>query len=114
MSTSSWRYPWWLGRSLLNGREVHWARALGRGGQSIRVVPELNLVVVVTAGYYQDYSPSVSSAVRHFQGHLAGDFASGLNWKRRTAALDWSDGPSATSGDVRFYAAIGGEADIVT
>jgi hypothetical protein len=31
--------------------------SLGRGGQSIRIVPELDLVVVVTAGYYQDYSP---------------------------------------------------------
>jgi len=50
-------YLWWLGRSLLNGLEVHWAGALGRGGQSIRIVPELDLVVVVTAGYYQDYSP---------------------------------------------------------
>ena len=50
-------YLWWLGRSLHNGREVHWAGALGRGGQSIRIVPELDLVVVVTAGYYQDYSP---------------------------------------------------------
>src|SRR6266700_5612532 len=50
-------YLWWLGRSLLDGREVHWAGALGRGGQSIRIVPELDLVVVVTAGYYQDYSP---------------------------------------------------------
>jgi CubicO group peptidase (beta-lactamase class C family) len=49
-------YLWWLGRSLHDGREVHWAAALGRGGQSIRVVPELDLVVVVTAGYYQDYS----------------------------------------------------------
>jgi CubicO group peptidase (beta-lactamase class C family) len=50
-------YLWWLGRSLLNGREVHWVGALGRGGQSIRIVPEFDLVVVVTAGYYQDYSP---------------------------------------------------------
>jgi CubicO group peptidase (beta-lactamase class C family) len=50
-------YLWWLGRSRLNGREVRWVGALGRGGQSIRVVPELDLVVVVTAGYYQDYSP---------------------------------------------------------
>ncbi|WOH68886.1 serine hydrolase [Bradyrhizobium sp. BWA-3-5] len=49
-------YLWWLGRSLVNGREIHWAAALGRGGQSIRIVPELDLVVVVTAGYYQDYS----------------------------------------------------------
>jgi CubicO group peptidase (beta-lactamase class C family) len=53
----SYGYLWWLGRSLLDGREVHWTGALGRGGQSIRIVPELDLVVVVTAGYYQDYSP---------------------------------------------------------
>jgi CubicO group peptidase (beta-lactamase class C family) len=50
-------YLWWLGRSLLNGREVRWIMAAGRGGQSIRIVPELDLVVVITAGYYQDYSP---------------------------------------------------------
>ena len=49
-------YLWWLGRSLVNEREVHWAAALGRGGQSIRIVPALDLVVVATAGYYQDYS----------------------------------------------------------
>ena len=55
-------YLWWLGRSLHNGREVHWAGALGRGGQSIRIVPELDLVVVVTAGYYQDYSPRAFQA----------------------------------------------------
>ncbi|MDU6492781.1 MAG: penicillin-binding protein, partial [Bradyrhizobium sp.] len=39
------------------GRMFHRAEALGRGGQQIRIVPELDLVVVVTAGYYQDYSP---------------------------------------------------------
>jgi CubicO group peptidase (beta-lactamase class C family) len=50
-------YLWWLGRSLIQGRELHWAAALGRGGQSIRIVPELDLAVAVTAGYYQDYSP---------------------------------------------------------
>jgi CubicO group peptidase (beta-lactamase class C family) len=50
-------YLWWLGRSLLNGREIRWIMAAGRGLQTIRVVPELDLVVVITAGYYQDYSP---------------------------------------------------------
>jgi len=53
----SYGYLWWLGRSRLNGRDIQWVGALGRGGQSIRIVPELDLVVVVTAGYYQDYSP---------------------------------------------------------
>lgn len=50
-------YLWWLGRSRINGRVLPWIGALGRGGQSIRMVPELELVVVVTAGYYEDYSP---------------------------------------------------------
>lgn len=58
----SYGYLWWLGRSLFNGREVRWIGALGRGGQSIRIVPELDLVVVVTAGYYQDYSPQAFEA----------------------------------------------------
>jgi CubicO group peptidase (beta-lactamase class C family) len=58
----SYGYLWWLGRSLLNRREVHWVGALGRGGQSIRIVPELDLVVAVTAGYYQDYSPQAFKA----------------------------------------------------
>jgi CubicO group peptidase (beta-lactamase class C family) len=53
----SYGYLWWLGRARANGHEIHWVGALGRGGQSIRIVPELDLVVVVTAGYYQDYSP---------------------------------------------------------
>ena len=53
----SYGYLWYLGRSPFNGREVHWPAGLGRGGQSIRIVPELDLVVAVTAGYYQDYSP---------------------------------------------------------
>ena len=50
-------YLWWLGRARLNGREVQWIGALGRGGQYIRIVPELDLVVAVTGGYYEDYSP---------------------------------------------------------
>ena len=53
----SYGYLWWLGRARPNGRELPWVGALGRGGQSIRIVPELDLVVVVTGGYYEDYSP---------------------------------------------------------
>jgi CubicO group peptidase (beta-lactamase class C family) len=52
----SYGYLWWGGRASANRRPVPWIGALGRGGQSIRVVPQLDLVVVVTAGYYQDYS----------------------------------------------------------
>lgn len=53
----SYGYLWWLGQARLNDRKANWIGALGRGGQSIRIVPELDLVVAVTAGYYQDYSP---------------------------------------------------------
>jgi len=63
-------YLWWLvGRCSMGVRYTGLARLVVAG--SIRIVPELDLVVVVTAGYYQ----SVSSAVRHFQGCLAGDLA---------------------------------------
>jgi CubicO group peptidase (beta-lactamase class C family) len=48
----SYGYLWWRG-----GIKFPWIGALGRGGQSIRIVPNRDLVVVVTAGYYQDYSP---------------------------------------------------------
>jgi CubicO group peptidase (beta-lactamase class C family) len=53
----SYGYLWWLGIAPFNGRWIDCWAALGRGGQSIRIVPELDLVVVMTAGYYQDYSP---------------------------------------------------------
>jgi CubicO group peptidase (beta-lactamase class C family) len=58
----SYGYLWWLGRAKVNGREVDWIGALGRGGQSIRIVPELDLAVAVTAGYYQNYSPRAFQA----------------------------------------------------
>lgn len=53
---NAYGYLWWLGTIRLNGREINWVGALGRGGQSIRIVPEFDLVVAVTAGYYRDYS----------------------------------------------------------
>jgi CubicO group peptidase (beta-lactamase class C family) len=45
-------YQWWLGRSLVGGREISWTAALGLGGQRLAVVPELGLVVAMTAGLY--------------------------------------------------------------
>jgi hypothetical protein len=47
-------YHWWLGRSLVKGREVPWICATGHGGQRIFAVPALDLVAVVTAGLYAD------------------------------------------------------------
>lgn len=53
----SYGYLWWLGRVRVNDEMIDWVGALGRGGQSIRIVPARDLVVAVTAGYYDDYSP---------------------------------------------------------
>jgi hypothetical protein len=42
----------WLGRSLVGGREVEWAAGVGLGGQTLFVVPSLDLTVVTKAGLY--------------------------------------------------------------
>ena len=47
-------YQWWLGRSLLNRREISWIMAMGLGGQRLFIVPALDLICVVTAGHYTD------------------------------------------------------------
>jgi CubicO group peptidase (beta-lactamase class C family) len=45
-------YQWWTGRSRWRGRELHWASAIGNGGERIFLVPELDLSVAITAGEY--------------------------------------------------------------
>jgi CubicO group peptidase (beta-lactamase class C family) len=46
-------YQWWLGRSLVERREVDWIAGVGLGGQRLFIVPDRDLVVVVTAGLYR-------------------------------------------------------------
>jgi CubicO group peptidase (beta-lactamase class C family) len=45
-------YQFWIGRSLLGGRQVDWAAGVGYGGQRLFIVPSLDLVVLVHAGLY--------------------------------------------------------------
>lgn len=45
-------YQWWLGRSLLDRRELSWIAGVGWGGQRLFVVPALDLVILVHAGLY--------------------------------------------------------------
>src|SRR5262249_11634862 len=45
-------YQWWLGRSLIEGREIDWIAGVGLGGQRLYIVPDRDLVVAVTAGLY--------------------------------------------------------------
>jgi CubicO group peptidase (beta-lactamase class C family) len=45
-------YHWWLGRSLLYGRDLSWVGGIGNGGQRLYVFPELELVIAITAALY--------------------------------------------------------------
>jgi CubicO group peptidase (beta-lactamase class C family) len=49
-------YFWWLGRSLVDGRQVDWIAGRGYGGQRLYIVPSEDIVIVVMAGRY-DTSP---------------------------------------------------------
>jgi CubicO group peptidase (beta-lactamase class C family) len=76
----SYGYLWWQGQSSIGADDVAWVAALGLGGQRLYVVPNLNLVVAVTAGLYgasNGGSPAAES--------LAGDTA--LNSFALPAAL---------------------------
>jgi CubicO group peptidase (beta-lactamase class C family) len=91
----SYGYLWWRGWSQLNGRKIRWIGALGRGGQSIRIVPDLDLVVAVTAGYYQDYSPQAfrSPPLDHQRQHTPGDRNRCLSWPAGSASALHSPPP---------------------
>lgn len=47
-------YHWWSRTAWVSGKQVGWKGALGNGGQRLFIVPELDLVVVTTAGEYDD------------------------------------------------------------
>lgn len=46
-------YQWWLGHTLVDRRVVKWVAGFGLGGQRIYIVPDLDLVLVTTAGMYR-------------------------------------------------------------
>lgn len=56
-------YHWWSGSLWIDGRQVGWQGALGNGGQRLFIVAALDLVVVTTAGEYND--GTIGRAQRH-------------------------------------------------
>lgn len=50
--TVSYGQQWWTGEVAWQGRRVHWAAAVGNGGQRLLLIPELDLSIVLTAGHY--------------------------------------------------------------
>jgi CubicO group peptidase (beta-lactamase class C family) len=55
-------YQWWLGRTLLHGRDRPWIAGFGWGGQRLYIQPDLDLVVTVNAGYY---GPPLQGVIPH-------------------------------------------------
>ena len=47
-------YLWWHKTYTVNGRKIKSIEARGNGGQYIFVVPELDIVSVITAGNYRN------------------------------------------------------------
>jgi CubicO group peptidase (beta-lactamase class C family) len=62
----SYGYQWWIGGVEWHGTQHRWAAGFGNGGQRLFVVPDLDLVVVVAAGAYNDASiaPVVTELLR--------------------------------------------------
>ncbi len=60
-------YNWWLGRSQYKDRGVEYFRASGWGGQDVYVFPELELIIVFTAGgFYDTQSLNVNDIIEHY------------------------------------------------
>ena len=47
-------YQWWIGEVNWHGRKLIWHGGFGNGGQRLYIVPELDLVIVTTAGAYDE------------------------------------------------------------
>jgi CubicO group peptidase (beta-lactamase class C family) len=54
-------YQWWTDHEKLGDREISWISAQGLGGQRIYIIPSFDLVVVITAGLYNDKSQGEAS-----------------------------------------------------
>jgi CubicO group peptidase (beta-lactamase class C family) len=63
-------YQWWMGAVQGNGTTHVWRAGVGNGGQRLFIVPELDLVVVMTAGEYDD--PSIGPELRRLLTMVVG------------------------------------------
>ena len=50
---------WWAGTAQAGGKTLAWTAGIGNGGQRLFVLPDLQAVVVMTAGQYQYNSNTI-------------------------------------------------------
>ncbi|CDG16741.1 serine hydrolase domain-containing protein [Xenorhabdus doucetiae] len=54
--TDDYGYLWYMGkyRSPINGNEYHWHAAFGNGGQILLIIPQLESIIVIFSGRYNN------------------------------------------------------------
>ncbi len=65
-------YGWWSGPGLALGHPLRWQAAVGGGGNRLFLVPDLDLVVVTTAGNYDVVDDSAQRVLEHVVGAVRG------------------------------------------
>ncbi len=70
-----WKYAyfWRTGDTLVNGKKWHWIAAMGNGGQRLFVVPEQDLIIVITAGRYNTSDDRNGPPSNHLFDRLLAD-----------------------------------------
>ncbi|GAB1596758.1 serine hydrolase domain-containing protein [Lysobacter claricitrinus] len=60
VSDFTYRAQWWAGTADWHGRRLAWHAGFGNGGQRVFVVPELDIVMVTTAGAYDEDQTAIA------------------------------------------------------
>jgi CubicO group peptidase (beta-lactamase class C family) len=59
VSNFKYGYQWWAGSVEWQGKTLDWHAGFGNGGQRLFIVPDLDLVVVTTAGAYDESATAI-------------------------------------------------------
>ncbi len=65
-------YGWWSGPGQALGHPMRWQAAVGGGGNRLYMAPDLDLVVVITAGNYGDLDETPQRLFEHIVGAVRG------------------------------------------
>ena len=61
---------WWAGTAQAGGKTLAWTAGIGNGGQRLFVLPDLQAVVVMTAGQYQYNSNTIGGTELRLFGQI--------------------------------------------